>query len=178
MDSGIAVGTVRIKLRDRSRYEDLAERYSDLLVRVAYVIAGDAQVARDAAQNTWQIALTKMPERRDDAQERAWLVAVATNETRKLRRRGQRQERAYARIAANSSAREPADEENQAAIDMDVARALDRLRPEDRQLVALAFVAELTSSEIGRILGLSAEGVRTRKARILARLREDLARVS
>jgi DNA-directed RNA polymerase specialized sigma24 family protein len=40
--------------------------------------------------------------------------------------------------------------------------------------LALRYVAEFDASEIGRALGLSGSGVRSRLARLLARLRLEL----
>ena len=57
---------------------------------------------------------------------------------------------------------------------VDLERALRRLGPDDRLVIALRFVAGLDSTEIATQLGGSASGVRSRLARILARLRLDL----
>ena len=51
-----------------------------------------------------------------------------------------------------------------------------RLSLDDRAMVAMRYVAGLTSSEIGVAIGMSPGGVRTRLARLLGRLREDLRR--
>ena len=62
-----------------------------------------------------------------------------------------------------------------ARIDLvDLGRALRRLKPEERSLLALRFVTGLDSNEIGRHAGISASGVRSRLARLLERLPKDL----
>ncbi len=53
--------------------------------------------------------------------------------------------------------------------------ALSELAPDDRSVLALHYLGGLNSREIGVILGLTAEGIRTRKARILRHLREKLS---
>ena len=53
-------------------------------------------------------------------------------------------------------------------------RALDRLAGDDRQILAMRYVLGLTSEEIGRSIGMSAPGVRSRLSRAIARLRKDL----
>jgi RNA polymerase sigma factor (sigma-70 family) len=65
---------------------------------------------------------------------------------------------------------ESADEIDQ----IDLANALARLSPDDRALVALRYLADLDSVEIGALTGRSASGVRTRLSRALARLQKDL----
>ena len=57
---------------------------------------------------------------------------------------------------------------------MDLSNALHRLDPEDRALVALRYLADLDSTEIGTLTGRSASGVRTRLSRVLDRLRKEL----
>jgi RNA polymerase sigma factor (sigma-70 family) len=57
----------------------------------------------------------------------------------------------------------------------DLRRVLESLDPTDRALIALRYVAELSSDEIGRALGMSASGARGRLSRLLLRLRGELA---
>lgn len=57
---------------------------------------------------------------------------------------------------------------------VDLARALRGLKPDDRSLLALRFVAGLDSTEIAAHLGVSASGVRSRLSRLIERLRTDL----
>ena len=57
---------------------------------------------------------------------------------------------------------------------IDLERALHRLKPEDRALVALRYVAGLDSTEIAAHLGGSPSGIRSRLSRALERLRTDL----
>jgi RNA polymerase sigma factor (sigma-70 family) len=57
---------------------------------------------------------------------------------------------------------------------VDLKRALVKLSPDDRMLLALRFVARLDSTEIANQLGLSASGARSRLARLLDRLRVEL----
>jgi RNA polymerase sigma factor (sigma-70 family) len=58
---------------------------------------------------------------------------------------------------------------------VDLQRALRGLKPDERALLAMRFAVGLESAEIARELGMSASGVRSRLARLLERLRVDLA---
>ncbi len=60
---------------------------------------------------------------------------------------------------------------------LDLWAALERLAPDDREIVAMRYGLGLTSDEIARETGRTATGVRTRLARSLDRLRKDLADV-
>ena len=67
---------------DEAAFARIVEAYHGDLVRVAYVIAGDGQLAEDAAQATWAIAWRKLGSLRDPQRLRPWLVSVAANEAR------------------------------------------------------------------------------------------------
>jgi RNA polymerase sigma factor (sigma-70 family) len=82
------------------------------------------------------------------------------------RRRADRESRLTA-----ISPEEPADR----AEYLDLARAVRLLDADDRRLVALRYVAGLTSPEIAREVGGTAAAVRGKLARAVARLRRELA---
>jgi RNA polymerase sigma-70 factor, ECF subfamily len=98
----------------------------------------------------------------------AWLLRVATNEAKQLLRRDRRHEAQRLDAAHDVAARtEPWE-------DASLRAALRTLEPAERELLAHRYVLGLSSEEIGRQLGLSAEGVRSRLKRIRDRLQEEL----
>jgi RNA polymerase sigma factor (sigma-70 family) len=147
---------------DAPAFEELVRAYDTELKKVCYVITGDRQRAEDAAQSAWEIAWLKLNQVRTPAKVRQWLISVAANEARRLTRH---------QPSESSEVESPASD---GLRDLDLSAALSRLSVVDRQLLSLTFVAGLTSAETGSVLRLSPEGVRTRKARILTRLREEL----
>ena len=141
------------------------------MVRAAFVITGDSETAREAAQLAWSIAWRRLGSVRDPERVGPWLVSIAANEARHLVR-GQRR-RTIVEISARPDA--PTDRDPADAIGLiDLGRVLRGLKPEERSLLALRYVAGLDSTEIGRQSGLSASGVRSRLARLLDRLRKEL----
>ena len=172
LDSAAIATTVeRAIAGDEIAFARIVGTYHLDLVRVAFVICGDEDLAEDAAQAAWWIAWRKLPSLRDPERLKPWLVAVAANETRKLVRREHRHGIVELKVAADpSTGAEPA-----GAIDhVDLANALRHLKPEDRALVALRYAADLDSSELAPVLGISPSGVRTRLSRLLDRLRKEL----
>jgi RNA polymerase sigma factor (sigma-70 family) len=172
LDSAAIAPTVeRAIAGDELAFARIVAAYHLDLVRVAFVICGDEGLAEDAAQAAWWIAWRKLPTLRDHDRVKPWLVAVAANETRKLVGREHRHGVVELRVAPDRSTRaEPV-----GAIDhVDLANALGHLKPEDRALVALRYAADLDSSELAPVLGLSPSGVRTRLSRLLDRLRKEL----
>lgn len=141
------------------------------MVRVAYVVAGDHDTAQDAVQAAWVIAWKKLADVRDRDHLRSWLVAVAANEARQLLRR---QHRRSIRVLPSDPA-SPTDADPGRGIErVDLVNALGRLKPQDRAILALRYVAGLDATEIGAQLGISPSGTRARFSRLLGRLRKEL----
>jgi len=150
----------------------LVEAHHSDLVRVAYVMCGDRELANDVAQSAWQAAWTQLDDLRDPGAVRAWLLAIAANQARRqLRRRGLRRV-LEARAFSRSGERRDADRDPD--LDVDLAAALRHLDARDRQLIGLRYVSGLTSDEISSSVGLSPSGVRVRLGRVLERLRREL----
>jgi RNA polymerase sigma-70 factor (ECF subfamily) len=159
---------------DEAAFHRLVVQHHASMARVAFVICGDAEAARDAVQSAWSIAWRRLGTVRDISQVQAWLIAIAANEARQIVRR--RRLRPVVDIS-DSMERIAAAEGDDMAELIDLQRALARLKADDRRLLALRFVAGFDSTEIARHLGLSPSGVRTRLARLIERLRKDLTNV-
>lgn len=163
-------------LGDEAAFTELVARYHRDLLRVAYVICRDPSLAEDAAQAAWAIAWRRIGEVRDPGQIRSWLVAVAANEARRvMRSRRQRvREISVAEIDLEGVPDVRPDPLAAGIANADLRRVLASLDPTDRALIALRFVAELSSDEIGHALGMSPSGARGRLSRLLVRLRGAL----
>jgi RNA polymerase sigma-70 factor (ECF subfamily) len=156
---------------DEAAFTRLVAAHHAEMLRVAFVITGDADVASDAAQRAWDIAWRKLGRLREPERVRSWLVAIAANEARQLSRHQRR--RSVVEIAVGPSAGDAGDPT--AGIGrLDLVNALARLKPEDRALLAMRYVAGFDSFEIAAARGGSASGTRARIARVLAQLRKEL----
>ncbi|MCU0477807.1 MAG: sigma-70 family RNA polymerase sigma factor [Chloroflexi bacterium] len=156
---------------DRVAFARIVEAHHGDMARVAYVVSGDAQLAEDAVQAAWSIAWRKLRSLRDPERLRPWLMSVAANEARQMVRRKRRIAVAEIDVASlAASVPDPSD-----AIDrLDLVNAISHLKPEDRALLALRYVVELESGEIGPLVGMSPSGVRGHLSRVLGRLRREL----
>jgi RNA polymerase sigma-70 factor (ECF subfamily) len=162
----------RARTGEREAFTVLVERHHAELVRIAFAITGDVDVARDAAQLAWIKAWQRLPTVREPERLRAWLIAIAVNEARQHLRAHRR--RRVREIAPPTQDEIPEQSGITSADRLDLAAALVRLDPADRGVLAMRYLAGLTAEEIGVATGLSASGVRTRLSRLIARLREDL----
>ncbi len=155
---------------DEVAFARLIDEHHEPMVRAAFVVVGDVDLAREAAQNAWTIAWKRLASLRQPERIRSWLVAISANEARQLVRRAKR------RQVIEISERPPEPVSDPAAwIDVvDLERALSRLKPDERSLLALRYVSGLDSTDIAEQLGMSASGVRSRLSRLVDRLRKDL----
>jgi len=151
----------------RATFIRLVETHHSDLVRLAYAICGDRELAADAAQSAWQAAWSQADQLRDRQSVEPWLLSITANQARRLARRNR-----LGRLLELRAFRAPAPEAP--GVDVDLAAALRRLPGRDRQIIALRFVLGLSSEEIASQVGLSPSGVRVRQARVLARLRQEL----
>jgi RNA polymerase sigma-70 factor (ECF subfamily) len=156
---------------DEIAFAQIVDAHHADMRRVSYVVCGDLDMADDAVQQAWHVAWKKLATVRDPSRLRSWLVAVAANETRQLVRRRRRRPEVelepgwYEVITSHA-------EPDVALIDL--ARVLRQLSAEDRALLAMRYVAGMNATEISTAAGGSPSGIRTRLARLLARLREDM----
>lgn len=172
LPGGIAATTVAdAAAGDADALARIVGAHHDDMARICFVICGDADLAQDAVQAAWPIAWRKLGTLRDPDALRPWLMSVAANEARQMIRRQRRHPVVEIEVADfGSQSGDPARDPALA----DLALALRGLAPEDRALLALRYVAGFNSTEIGRAIGKSPSSVRSRLARVLARLRAEL----
>lgn len=146
----------------------VGEHHGDL-VRFAYAMVGDAEVANDIAQSAWAAAWRKRSQLREPDKVRGWLLTITANEARRSLRR--RRLRRLISLTDEShrtvQARAPEGE-------IDLIAALQRLAPRDREILARRYALGETSQEIAEQVGMSDSGVRVRIGRLLRMLREEL----
>jgi RNA polymerase sigma-70 factor (ECF subfamily) len=156
---------------DADALAQIVALHQDDMSRIAFVICGDVELAQDAVQSAWPVAWRKLGSVRDPERLRSWLMSVAANEARQLMRRRRRHLIvALSRVETTTGH----DESGFDAGTLDLSVALRRLSPEERTLLALRFVAGFDATEIGRAMGMSPSGVRSRLSRLLSRLRAEL----
>lgn len=171
-DATTRASTVRLAAGgDEAAFAILVATHHAAMSRVAFVICGDGEASNDAVQAAWSIAWRRLHTLRDEGQVRAWLIAIAANEARGAMRRQRRHP--VVDISENLDASPGGDPADAVSV-VDLQRALAHLKPDDRRLLALRFVAGLDSTEIARHTGGSASGVRTRLSRLIERLRMDI----
>jgi RNA polymerase sigma-70 factor, ECF subfamily len=140
------------------------------LIRRVYGYAayrlGDGADAEDATSDTFERALryrSSFDPSRGSAT--AWLIGIARRAVDDILAQ---------RTTVDAEPPEQPYVERDAALKLDLARALRRLDPRDRELVSLRFGADLTARQIGEQLEMRTNAVEVALHRALARLRSYL----
>jgi RNA polymerase sigma-70 factor (ECF subfamily) len=165
---------------DADAYADLVLRHQEIAFRVAYLIVGDANEAQDAAQEAFIKAFYGLRRFRQGAPFRPWLLEIVANQARNQRRSLSRRGAATLRATLAeraTSLREQASPEADILTreyHQEIRRALEKLRDDDRLVVAYRYFLELSEAEMASVLGCPRGTVKSRLSRALERLRSML----
>jgi RNA polymerase sigma factor (sigma-70 family) len=159
-------------------YEELVRRYETLAFRTAYLITRDADEAHDAAQEAFLRAWDALPRFRAGAEPRPWLLRIVANAARNRRRRSGRQAALALRMAQDRPPDGAAPSPEAAVLAeerrRDLLAAMDRLREDDRLVIAYRWLMELSEAEMAAALDCPRGTVKSRLSRAMERLRREL----
>jgi RNA polymerase sigma-70 factor, ECF subfamily len=168
----------RAKEGDETAYGDLVQAYQGIAFRTAYLIAGSAADAEDAAQEGFVKAWRALPRFRPGAPFRPWILQIVANEARNRRRAAGRRAHLTLRTVAATPSGEAAPSPEATAIGAErreeLLAALNELREEDRLVIGCRYFLELSEEETAAALGWRRGTVKSRLSRALARLRERM----
>jgi RNA polymerase sigma-70 factor (ECF subfamily) len=142
---------------------------------LAYALrrVSDPEDAADVVAETFLVAWRRAVDVPPGEQARLWLYGVARRTLANQRRGERRRERLTERLRADLA---PALAEPPELPGSDVLAALERLGPDDREVLRLSTWEELSPSEAATVLGISAVAARSRLHRARRRLRRALVK--
>jgi RNA polymerase sigma-70 factor (ECF subfamily) len=166
----------RARRGDEGAYEELVRAHQGIAFRTAYVIAGNASDAEDAAQEAFVKAYRALARFRRGSPFRPWLLRIVANEARNRRRSAGRRAALSLRAAADESSGDAAPSpEGVLLADEERGRllaAVNELREEERFVIACRFFLELSEEETAAALDVPLGTVKSRTSRALEHLRE------
>lgn len=134
-------------------------------------LSRDRALAEDLLQDAYlRFLAARLPAEADEAHRRNYLYRIATNLLRDHMRQRKARGDLYAPDAVEQAAADDRAAE-QFAVRRDLTRALDRLKPKERQLLWLAYVERFSHKEIAAMVGFTPDSVRP----LLFRARHKLA---
>jgi RNA polymerase sigma-70 factor (ECF subfamily) len=173
----------RARRGDAAAFAALVRDHEEIAFRTAYLITRNAADAEDAAQVGLTKAWRALARFRRGAPFRPWLLAIVANEARNRRRAEGRREGLALRAASELHVHElpsggaaPSPEGSAIAAEerAELLAALERLSDDDRLVLSCRYLLDLGEQETGEVLSLRRGTVKSRTARALGRLREQL----
>lgn len=148
-------------------------QYEESLLRMCFAYLGDAALAEDAVQETFWKAYRALERFRGDAGEKTWLLRIAINTCRDLRRSAWF--RHVDRNVTLDVLGEPADPAQEwSQWDDTLTRAVMGLKPKYRETVLLCCYQGLTGQEAASVLKISRAAVMNRLKQAKTILRKEL----
>jgi RNA polymerase sigma-70 factor, ECF subfamily len=166
-------GLVAAAKRDPRAFEQLYRLYVQPIFRYIYSRIGSLPEAEDATAQTFLAALEAFDHYHHDGHFAAWLFAIARRKAADHFRSQQRQAPLeYADSVPNGTdlLQDVIRTERKAAL----AKLITGLPEDERELIRLRYVAELSFAEIGRLLGCREDAAKKSLYRLLARLQSQL----
>lgn len=177
LDETEAALVERARAGDVAAYEALVRQYQNVAFRVAYLIAGSAQEAEDAAQEGFLRAYRALGQLRADAPLRPWLLTIVANAARSRRARAARRPTLALSTAEHVTNADDASPEQVAVLAeqrRELLAAIQTLRSEDQEVITGRYFLDLSEAEMAGVLGCARGTVKSRLSRALQRLRRQL----
>jgi len=154
-------------------------RYQGIAFRTAYVLSGNAADAEEAAQDGFVKAYRALGRFRRGSPLRPWLLRIVANEARNRRRSAARRERLALRAAVEARPGDAVPSPEAALLDREsqeqLLAAVEHLSDDHHDAVACRYFLQLSEEETATALGVRRGTVKSRLARALERLREELS---
>ncbi len=151
---------------DEQRFERLIEPHLGDAFSLAQALSADRSAAQDAVQSAAFKAWRRMGQLRDDSRARAWFLAIVVNECRSSWRK---RKPVPADLGSGGVAISWPPGVDQR---LDVRSVMRRLKRDDRIVLSLRFLMDMSVEESATVLGITVSAVKARTARAASRFRE------
>lgn len=156
-----ALLVVRAQAGDEAAFAELVERFSPRLRYFLRKLLASADAAEDALQDVWLDVVRHLPRLAEPQALIAWLYRIARDRAYGRLRKARRMELSI----DETQIAEPVTEETDEFSTEDAAKihqALDELPPEQREVLVLRFLEEMSYEQIARVVGCQLGTVRSR----------------
>lgn len=177
----------RLRERDLDAFEELVSHFEKPVYSLCYRLLGDAEEARDAAQETFLKVYRGLGGFRGEAGLKTWIYRIAINQAMNQRRWWRRRhrdetfsldltrgesDRTIGSLLPDNRASSPEEMAISSEREGQIMRALGEIKQEYRVALILREIEELSYEEIAESIGISIGTVKSR----IARGREELRR--
>ncbi len=157
-------------MRDEQSFDELVDACSPRLLRTAWLLTGDPQLAEDLLQTALTATYLRWGRLRDTGAAEAYVRKVMATTSAKWWRRKWHGERPTQVLPER-----PGSDEYDAVDDRQgLRRALALLPPRQRACVVLRFYEDLSEAQVADVLDVTVGTVKSTTSRALVRLRAEL----
>jgi RNA polymerase sigma-70 factor (ECF subfamily) len=150
-------------------FREFYERMQPRAIGVGRRLLGDRTAAEDLAAEAFARAYSRWSSVRSHPNPEAWLLRVVGNlAVDHVRREGRRPESRADGERADPSA-------DDAALRVDLAKALHRLSSRQQEVVVMRYLIDLTEDDVAVSLGMTTGSVKTHLHRATTKLRSELS---
>lgn len=167
---------VRRAQTDAQAFGALYDRYVQRVYRYCYYRTSSAPDAEDLTAQVFLAALEALPRYRQDGHFAAWLFSIARRKVADFHRR-----KPHAALEESILPPIHADSSADLAMNVETSQRRDRLLKsvralgeDERELIHLRYVAELSFAEMAKALQRNEEAVKKSLYRLMARLKQQL----
>ena len=171
----------RVLNGDETAFSELVKKYQKQVHALAWRKIGDFHIAEEITQDTFLKAYQKLRTLKKPQRFASWLYVIATNRCntwlhKKHFRAQLLQNKGSARPEKASYSEYVVEENERISVETQrevVKKLLAKLEESERTVMTLHYFAEMSCTEIGAFLGISANTVKSRLRRAQQRLKKD-----
>src|SRR6266566_1281814 len=160
---------------DKDAFDDIFDRYGGLMLRTAYSIVKDRDMAEDAVQNALIQAWQHLPSLRETGALRSWLLRIVVNQCISFKRRLARStiflHQSFSEQETFLASQMADDAKGYMERSWDLAHAVEQLPAKQQNVIALHYYQGMTLPEISQRLQISENTLKKRIQVALSNLR-------
>ena len=170
----------KIAIGDMEALEALYETHKVRVYRLALSILGDPYLAEDVTQETFLRIQERASSYRRNISEAAWIATIARNLSYDYLRKRSREttesleQETDAKSPLVAALNQQAVENTDDSSDLYYLDLISPLTPDEREIINLHILADLSWKEIGQIMGQKSDACRKRYRRALEKLERRL----
>ncbi|MEM1098075.1 MAG: RNA polymerase sigma factor [Planctomycetota bacterium] len=165
---------LRAQDRDADAMRRLVDRWNGRLYRHALNMTGDADAARDVSQEAWLGILKRLSKIDDPAAFPAWAYRITNHKAVDWIRRASRRRQHHTPLTGDLPATTSSTSDDRDETTRRVHAALRKLSVDERALLSMHYLNDLSTAEIAIALGIARGTVKSRMHRARQNLKPYL----
>ncbi len=163
---------------DKDAFGAIVNQYNTLMMRTAFMITGDRDIAADAVQDALIQAWQHLPGLREAGALRPWLMRIVVNQCISYKRKAARTAAFVRQSLADQSTQLSAeiadDHKGRLERDWDLAETVKKLPPKQQAVIMLHYYQGMTLPSMAQALNISENTLKKRIQAALNNLRQVL----